>query len=143
MNNMNTKNFSILPLITHNANRHSLIGVLTAVLLALGATARSAEITTLKDAYKDYFYIGAAINRTIATGTAVRADNVNRTLEQVKKDIALVEAQFNQIVNENDLKWALIHPREGADGYDFAPADAFVEFGMKNKMYIVGHTLVW
>ena len=84
-----------------------------------------------------------AINRTIATGTAVRADNINRNMDQVAKDTALVKTQFNQIVPENDLKWALIHPRPGADGYDFGPADAFVKFGVANNMYIVGHTLVW
>ena len=84
-----------------------------------------------------------AINRTIATGAAVRADNVNRHQEQVDKDIALVKEQFNQISPENDLKWALIQPREGADGYNFGPADAYVNFGLSNHMYIVGHTLVW
>jgi endo-1,4-beta-xylanase len=41
------------------------------------------------------------------------------------------------------MKWALIHPREGTNGYDFVPADAFVNFGLSNKMYLVGHTLVW
>jgi endo-1,4-beta-xylanase len=128
---------------THNSTLHSRIGLLTAALFAFGVTARSADTSTLKDAYKDHFYVGAAINRTIATGTAVRADNVNRTMEQVDKDIALVKEQFNQIAPENDLKWALIHPREGADGYNFGPADAFVNFGLSNHMYIVGHTLVW
>jgi endo-1,4-beta-xylanase len=128
---------------TNQLNLSSRIGLLTAVLLAIGATARSADTPTLKDAYKNHFYVGAAINRTIATGTAVRADNVNRTLELVDKDIALVKAQFSQISPENDLKWALIHPREGADGYNFGPADAYVNFGVSNKMYIVGHTLVW
>ena len=128
---------------TRSSNHNSRIGLLTAVLLAIGATARSADMPALKDAYKDHFYVGAAINRTIATGTAVRADNVSRTLEQVNKDIALVKEQFNQIAPENDLKWALIHPREGADGYNFGPADAFVNFGLSNDMYIVGHTLVW
>jgi endo-1,4-beta-xylanase len=117
--------------------------LLTAVLLSLGAAARSADMPDLKDAFKDHFCVGAAINRTIATGTPVRADNVNRTSEQVNKDIALVKEQFNQIAPENDLKWALIHPREGADGYNFGPADAFVNFGLSNDMYIVGHTLVW
>jgi len=121
----------------------ALFGLLALALLAVGATARSAETPTLKDAYKDKFYIGAAINRTIATDAAVPAENVNRTPEQVAKDIALVKQQFNQIAPENDLKWALIHPREGADGYDFGPADAFVNFGVSNHMYIVGHTLVW
>jgi endo-1,4-beta-xylanase len=128
---------------TRIANHNSRIGLLTAVLLAVGATARSADTPALKDAYKDHFFVGAAINRTIATGTAVRADNVRRTPEQVEKDIALAKDQFNQISPENDLKWALIHPREGADGYNFGPADAFVNFGLSNHMYIVGHTLVW
>jgi endo-1,4-beta-xylanase len=113
------------------------------MLLALGATVRSADQPALKDAYQNHFCVGAAINRTIATGTAVRADNVNRTLEKVEKDIALTKEQFNQVSPENDLKWALIHPREGADGYNFVPADAFVNFGLSNHMYIVGHTLVW
>jgi len=127
----------------HNSHRISRIGLFTAALVALGATVRSADTATLKDAYKDHFLVGVAINRTIATGTSVRADNVNRNMEQINKDTALVRAQFNQIVPENDLKWALIHPRAGADGYNFAPADAFVNFGLSNNMYLVGHTLVW
>ena len=128
---------------THCSNLNSQIGLLTAMLLAIGATARSADTPALKDAFKGHFYVGAAINRTIAMDTAVRADNVRRTLEQVKKDIALVKEQFNQVSPENDLKWALIHPREGEEGYNFGPADAFVDFGVSNHMYIVGHTLVW
>ena len=64
-------------------------------------------------------------------------------MEQVEKDIELAKLQFNQITPENDLKWALVHPREGADGYDFGPADAFVNFGAGNDMYLIGHTLVW
>ena len=104
---------------------------------------RSADRPALKDAYKEHFHVGVAINRTIATATAVRADNVNRNMEQVENDIELVKQQFNQITPENDMKWALIHPREGTDGYDFGPADAFVNFGLSNDMYMVGHTLVW
>jgi endo-1,4-beta-xylanase len=99
--------------------------------------------TTLKDAYKDHFYVGVAINRAIATGTAVQANNVNRTQAQVDQDTALVKAQFNQISPENDLKWALVQPQPGPDGYDFAGADAYVNFGLANHMYIVGHNLVW
>ena len=127
----------------HSSHISLRIGLLAAALLAIGATARSADTPTLKDAYKDHFYMGVAINRTMVTGATDQAGNFNRTPEQVAKDIALVKEQFNQIVPENDLKWALIHPREGADGYDFGPADAFVSFGLSNNMYIVGHTLVW
>jgi len=128
---------------TNSSNHRSLAGLLAAVLLATGAMARPAGLPTLQDAYQGHFYVGVAINRTIATGTAVRADNVNRTQDKVDKDIALVEQQFNQISPENDLKWALIQPRPGPDGYDFGPADAYVDFGLKHHMYIVGHTLVW
>jgi endo-1,4-beta-xylanase len=113
------------------------------VLFAMGAIAQSADMPTLKGAYKDHFYVGAAINRSIATGAAVRSGFFNRSSEQVDKDVALAKEQFNQISPENDLKWALIHPREGADGYNFGPADAFVNFGLSNQMYLVGHTLVW
>ena len=117
--------------------------LLVAVVLVIGATVRAADRPTLKDAYKDDFYVGVAINRTIAADAPVRADNVNRNSEQVARDIALVKEQFDQISPENDLKWALIQPREGADGYNFGPADAYVNFGVNNHMYIVGHTLVW
>lgn len=126
----------------HYSKLGARIGLLSSVLLAT-TLAQGADTPTLKDAYKDHFLMGVAINRTIATGTAVRADNVNRNMEMVNRDTALVKQQFNQISPENDLKWALIHPREGADGYNFAPADAFVDFGVKNNLYLVGHTLVW
>jgi len=122
----------------HILNSNARTAWLVAALLAVGATARAADTPTLKDAYKDHFYVGTAINRAIATGTGFR-----RSPEQVSKDIALVKEQFNQLVAENEMKWALIHPRPGADGYNFGPADAFVNFGQSNNMYLAGHTLVW
>jgi endo-1,4-beta-xylanase len=115
------------------------------VLMTIISISWSAEKPkTLKDAYKDYFYIGVAVNRLITTGhTDVAADNASRTMEELKKDIALVKTQYNSIVDENDLKPILIHPNPGPDGYNFGPADAYVRFGTENGMYIVGHTLVW
>ncbi|PYJ95908.1 MAG: 1,4-beta-xylanase [Verrucomicrobia bacterium] len=103
-------------------------------------TARPADSpATLKDAFKEHFLIGSAVNRGMVTGSAA----FRRTAEQTAKDVALLKQHFNQITAENDMKWALMHPREGKDGYDFGPADAFVNFGLSNKMYLVGHTLVW
>jgi len=128
---------------TNRSHLHSHIRLLAAAVLALCLSAHAEDKPTLKDAYKDHFYVGVAINRTIAMNASVAADNVNRNMEQVSKDIALTKTQFNQISPENDLKWALIQPYEGPDGYDFAPADAYVNFGISNNMYIVGHTLVW
>ena len=83
--------------------------------------------------------MGTAVNRSmVPSGGAFR-----RSAEQNPKDVALLKEQFNPISPENDLKWQSIHPREGKDGYDFTPADAFVNFGLSNNMQVVGHTLVW
>ena len=110
----------------------TLLGLALTGLTAISTSAQTggATATSLKDVYKDAFMIGVAVNRNQATGT----DTAN---------IALIQRQFNQISPENDLKWALIQPREGPDGYNFGPADAYVNFGLSNHMYIVGHTLAW
>src|SRR6187397_2452815 len=39
----------------------------------------------------------------------------------------------NQEIDDRALK----------DVYNFSPADDYVAFGEKNKMFIIGHTLVW
>ena len=115
-------------------------GLLGAALLATISIAAPADAPVpLKDAFKQHFRVGAAVNRSMVTGGA----GFRRSAEQNAKDIALLKEQFNQISPENDLKWQLIHPREGANGYDFDAADAFVNFGLSNNMYLVGHTLVW
>lgn len=112
------------------------LGVL---ILGLSDGALADEPATLKDAFKDHFLVGTAVNRSIVTGTA----GFRRDADLVAGDIALVKAHFNQIVAENDMKWMMLHPRAGADGYDFAASDALVKFGSNNAMQIAGHTLVW
>ncbi len=82
--------------------------------------------------------MGVAVNRAIVTGQSGR-----RSAEDVASDVAQVKYQFNQVVAENDMKWQLIHPRAGADGFDFAAADALIEFARANNMQVAGHTLVW
>ncbi len=86
------------------------------------------SIATLKESYKQHFYIGAALNTSQYTGSDERG-------------IPIVEKHFNSISPENDLKWEKIHPRPGE--YNFVESDAFVEFGEANNMFIVGHVLVW
>jgi len=115
-------------------------GHFAALALAIATIARAAESNVpLKEAFKEHFMIGTAVNRSMVTG----GTGFRRSAEQSAKDIALVKEQFNQISPENDLKWQSIHPREGANGYEFSPADAFVNFGLSNQMHVVGHTLVW
>ena len=99
-----------------------LIGFATGLLL--NATAQPA----LKDAFKNEFRIGAALNESQFSGS-------NRC------EVALTQTQFDTISPENALKWESIHP--AASRYDFKPADGYVEFGESNHMFIVGHTLVW
>jgi endo-1,4-beta-xylanase len=84
--------------------------------------------TTLKDAFKNDFLIGAALNQAEFTGRNTNA-------------VAIVKAQFNTISPENVLKWESIQPRRF--GFNFGPADSYVSFGQKNGMFIVGHNLVW
>ncbi len=83
---------------------------------------------TLKAAFKKDFYVGAALNYRQISG-------------QDAKATALVKQQFNTISPENLLKWGPVHPQP--DKYNFKPADDYVAFGQQNKMFIVGHTLMW
>ncbi|MBW3128151.1 endo-1,4-beta-xylanase [Hymenobacter profundi] len=83
---------------------------------------------TLKDAYKKDFYVGAALNYRQIGGQDAQA-------------MALIKQQFNTISPENLLKWGPVHPQP--DKYNFKPADDYVAFGQQNKMFIVGHTLLW
>ena len=82
----------------------------------------------LKDAFKDYFLIGAALNR-------------GQIFETDERGAKIVKEQFNTISPENILKWGLVHPQ--IDRYDFSAADRYVAFGERHGMFIVGHTLVW
>lgn len=83
---------------------------------------------SLKNNFKDSFYIGSALNQ-------------DQILGQDKKSLKIVKNQFNTITPENCMKWLLLEPEQG--NFDFTLADKFVNFGLENKMHIVGHTLVW
>ena len=54
-------------------------------------------------------------------------------------------AQFAQLEPENQMKFAVIHPRPGNESasYDFAPADRLVEFATDHRMKVRGHCFVW
>ena len=103
------------------------------LLLAAAATSTAAgsewrQEPTIKDAFKDKFRVGVALNHRQISG----ADKAGRKL---------ILKHFNSIVAENCMKCAVMHPEEGR--YDFAEADKFVEFGRSNGMDVIGHCLVW
>ncbi len=103
----------------------------TAIFLcAFGCTSvlAIAQQPTLKDAYNGCFVVGAALNPAQFTGRDAQ-------------EAAIIKAQFNSISPENVLKWEAIHPQPNS--YNFGPADQYVDFGQRNHMFIIGHTLVW
>jgi len=99
------------------------VGILGIILATTGGAQ-----TTLKDAYKNDFLIGAALNPSQFCGSNV-------------VEATLVKRQFNSISPENILKWEKIHSEAGQ--YDFTLADRYVAFGETNHMAVIGHTLVW
>lgn len=92
------------------------------------AFARAAENMGLKDYFKNDFKIGTAIGgRTIMGGDA--------------EILELIKREFNAITAENAMKWGPIHPED--ERWNFEAADKLVKFGQENKMFILGHVLVW
>jgi endo-1,4-beta-xylanase len=99
-------------------------------LVNCAMAADSPSAPTLKDAYKNDFLIGVAVNQRQFTGEDTNG-------------VALITSQFNAISPENVLKWEIVQPRPGTNGYNFEPGDAYVAFGEQHHMFIVGHALVW
>ena len=79
---------------------------------------------SLKEIYKDYFNIGAAVNPPVI---------------ETHKDLIL--QHFNSLTCENEMKFGNIHPEENR--YDFEPADKVYSFARENGLMIRGHALVW
>lgn len=101
---------------------------LAAGLIAVSCSSAPKSEPTLKEYFADNFLIGAAINVDHVKGLDPKADSI-------------VKRHFNSIVAENCMKCEKIHPEEGV--YFWDDADAFVDYGTKNDMAIIGHTLIW
>src|SRR5690606_32191618 len=112
----------------------SFLGICLSFLIFVGCSSTEKRKETpitlqdLKEAYKDAFLIGSALNVEVSSGV----DSVSRKI---------ILQQFNSITPENVMKAEVINPEPGV--YNFKDADDFVEFGQKNNMFIVGHTLIW
>ena len=105
--------------------------LVTAMLMAgisLGFAQERANGPTLGSVYADDFLIGVALNTSMVNGSNPRAAEI-------------AARQFTSLTAENDMKWQSVHP--APDRYDFAAADAYLEFGQKHRMAVIGHTLVW
>ena len=83
---------------------------------------------TIKDAYKENFYIGTALSQS-------------QIEEKDPMVTALISKEFNSITPENIMKSMFTHPEK--DRFDFKLSDKYVAFGEKHNMFIHGHTLIW
>ncbi len=102
--------------------------VSTATLFLLSACATEKAEPTMKEYFANDFLIGAAINMPHVKGDDPKSDSI-------------VRRHFNSIVAENCMKCEEIHPAENT--YFWDDADAFVDYGQRNNMAIIGHTLIW
>ena len=111
-------------------NKKIILSFIASVLCALSfnLSFSQTKIQSLKSVYQEDFLIGTAL------GT-------EHILEKNEKANLLIKREFNAITPENIMKSQLIHP--AVNIYNFDIADKYVEYGQKNKMYVVGHTLVW
>ena len=94
------------------------------LMLLLGSLTVGAQ--GLKDAYKDYFLIGVAVNQR----------NVTNEEQQ-----ALIKKEFSSITCENDMKPEPTEPREGQ--FNWENADRIANFCRANGIKLRGHCLMW
>jgi GH35 family endo-1,4-beta-xylanase len=102
----------------------------TVAALAVPGHGSAVQLGTpsLKDACKDLFLVGAALDfRT--------ANEFNPT------ELELIKAQFNAITPENSMKPGPVHPQENV--WNWTPPDTLVSFCQSNDIKTFGHTLVW
>lgn len=97
-------------------------------MLTVSYTNYTSKPISLKELFKDKFYIGVALSTRQIRGRDTAA-------------LSIVKTHFNSIVAENCMKSMSLQPKEGQ--FQFADADQFVDFGEKNGMFIIGHTLIW
>ena len=89
------------------------------------ASTPTATAKGLKDYYKDYFLVGAAVTPRSLHG----------------EDSALLVTHFNSLTAENAMKMGPIHPRENE--YNWKDADSIVNFARRHGHKMRGHTLCW
>ena len=106
------------------------LGLIVCLFVSLSVSCKTVAKpqSSLKEALKNKFLIGVAINTDQVSGKDSAA-------------LRVIKQQFNSVVAENCMKSEEIQPKEGE--FDFTKSDQFVNFGQKNHMFIIGHTLIW
>ncbi len=87
---------------------------------------REGPIPSLGETYRGVFLVGAAI-----TPGQVLMGSTHE----------FIARQFDVVVAENEMKPLMLSRREGQ--YDHNMADQLVDWAVKNKLKVRGHTLIW
>tara|TARA_X000000950_G_scaffold106947_1_gene134726 strand:- start:23879 stop:25018 length:1140 start_codon:yes stop_codon:yes gene_type:complete len=106
----------------------SALGIGAMPFLAAKIRASAIISSGLAEVFKDDFHLGTAIS-----DATLKSDD--STL------LNLIAREFNTITAENAMKWEGLQP--SVNQFSWKLADDFVNFGRKNNMLTVGHTLVW
>lgn len=106
------------------------MGVMASLSLSvLVSCATQEEVpTTMREAFKDKFLIGAALG----------VKTVDNPDEKVQK---VINEQFSAVVPENCMKAEVVQPEEGK--FVFDDADRLIALAEKNNQVLTGHCLVW
>lgn len=114
------------------SRRHFILGTaagLAAVTqLKTNALAAALKASGLGDLYRDDFLMGTVLSAR----TFERKDNAL---------LDLISREFSAVTPENAMKWEAIRPQ--MDTWDWIIADQMVDFATRNKIQMIGHTLVW
>lgn len=79
----------------------------------------------------------AAANKAkISFGAAIQVGDVFGD-----ENAKFLSSNFNTVVPENTMKWQNIHPK--ATYWNWGDMDSIVDFALKNKMKVRGHTFLW
>jgi len=108
--------------------RRSFLAAPAAALFAQRISLSAAAVAAMKDAYRNVFLIGTALD-------------FRRPDEFTSEELELITSQFNAITPENSMKPGPIHPQQ--DTWNWAPPDALLNFCAEKRIKTFGHTLVW
>lgn len=97
----------------------------------------NATFDRLRSAAPEGFVVGTAV----AGGGHHLEQDYPDPFTHDKEYRKILGRQFSSVSPENQMKWDYIHPER--DRYDFAQADAIVEFAKRNHQVVRGHTLLW
>jgi GH35 family endo-1,4-beta-xylanase len=109
-------------------SRRDFLAAIAAGIAGPAAARSAAGIPSLKDACKNMFLVGTALD--------FRSAN-----EFSPAELDLIKSQFDVITPENSMKPGPVHPQENS--WNWTQPEVLVHFCQDNNLKTMGHCLVW